>query len=229
MTNPMQVLLFVALPYAAIVLFVAGLVWAARGRYAVSARSSQMLEGRLLPWGSIPFHFGIAVIVVGHILPLVAPDLWQAFVSNRVALLSVEAVGAAAAILCLFGLAVLLVRRIASAPVRQASQFFDVIVLLVLIAEVGLGFSMATMHRWGAVWSVRTTTPWLWSIFTLQPDPSFVAGAPLLLKLHLIGAWVTLALVPFTRLAHMFALPLHYLWRRPQKVVWATRRTTVKV
>ncbi|MHB0971799.1 MAG: respiratory nitrate reductase subunit gamma [Thermoanaerobaculia bacterium] len=52
-------------------------------------------------------------------------------------------------------------------------------------------------------------------------------GAPLLLKIHLAGAWVTLALIPFTRLAHMFALPLQYLWRRPQKVVWATKRTTL--
>jgi nitrate reductase gamma subunit len=43
------------------------------------------------------------------------------------------------------------------------------------------------------------------------------------MRLHLTGAWIVLALVPFTRLVHMFALPVHYLTRPPQKVVWARR------
>jgi nitrate reductase gamma subunit len=76
------------------------------------------------------------------------------------------------------------------------------------------------MHRWGAVWSVRTTTPYLWSLITFQPDPSLVAGVPTLMTLHLTGAWIVLALIPFTRLVHMFAVPLHYLHRPPQKVIW---------
>jgi nitrate reductase gamma subunit len=41
------------------------------------------------------------------------------------------------------------------------------------------------------------------------------------MRFHLAGAWIVLALVPFTRLVHLLALPLGYLGRAPQKVVWA--------
>jgi nitrate reductase gamma subunit len=51
-----------------------------------------------------------------------------------------------------------------------------------------------------------------------------VAGVPLLVTLHIALAWVILAMIPFTRLIHMFFFPLQYLWRRPQTVVWLTER-----
>ena len=68
-----------------------------------------------------------------------------------------------------------------------------------------------------------TTVPYLRSLVTFSPDPSFVAGVPQLVMWHLAGAWIVLALLPFTRLIHIFTLPLGYLVRPPQKVVWATR------
>ena len=215
-------ILHVVLPYAAMVMFVAGLVWRYRTRSTISSLSSQILESRWLVWGAVPFHLGIALVVFGHLAPLFFPGPWQALVSDRRALLTIETIGAAAAILTLAGLVVLLIRRLSSAYVRSNSTVPDVIVLVVLIAQVALGLAVAMMHRWGAVWSVRTTTPYLWSLFTLRPDPSLVAGVPLLVTLHLTGAWIVLALVPFTRLVHMFSLPLGYFGRRPQKVVWMT-------
>lgn len=216
-------ILHIALPYAAMVVFVAGLIWRYRSRSTISSLSSQMLESRWLVWGTIPFHLGIFLIVLGHLVPLLFPAQWQSLVSNRTALLTIETIGAGAAILCLTGLVVLFIRRLGSAHVRAASTIPDLIVLFVLIAQVALGLAVATMYRWGAVWSVRTTTPYLWSLFTFQPDPSLVAGTPLLVTVHLTGAWIVLALIPFTRLVHMFSLPLGYLGRRPQKVVWMSR------
>ncbi|MGA7614029.1 MAG: respiratory nitrate reductase subunit gamma, partial [Thermoanaerobaculia bacterium] len=76
----------------------------------------------------------------------------------------------------------------------------------------------------GSLWSVGTTTPYLWSLLTLHPDPALVGGMPPLMQLHLTGAWVVLALIPFTRLVHMFSLPLQYLARPPQRVIWASAR-----
>jgi nitrate reductase gamma subunit len=32
------------------------------------------------------------------------------------------------------------------------------------------------------------------------------------------------ALVPFTRLAHIFVAPIEYLWRLPQVVIWRRAR-----
>ena len=220
-------LLLVALPYASMVIFVAGLIWRYRSRLTISSLSSQILESRWLLWGTIPFHLGVAVLLLGHLAPLVAPDAWRLFVSRRAALLTVETAGVAAALLCLIGLVVLFARRVASRAVRASSTLVDLLVLAVLIAQVTLGFLVATMHRWGAVWSIGTTMPYLRSLLALRPDPSLVAGVPPLVTAHLAGAWIVLALLPFTRLVHMFALPLGYLTRAPQKVVWVTGRSPV--
>ena len=219
----MSSLLLVALPYAAVAVCIAGTIWRYRIRLSISSRSSQILESRWLARGTVPFHVGIAVLFFGHLIPLLIPDTWRAIVSNRTALLAIETAGAAAAILCLGGLVVLLVRRVGSRAVRASSTAADVIVTLVLIAQVALGLAVATMHRWGAVWSIGTTVPYLRSLIAFRPDPSLVAGVPPLVMAHLAGAWIIVALLPFTRLVHIFTLPFGYLARPPQKVVWVTR------
>lgn len=219
----MNSLLLVALPYAAVVVCIAGSIWRFRARLTITSQSSQILESRWLRFGTIPFHLGIAVLFLGHLIPLLVPDTWRAIVSNRSALLAIETAGSAAAILCLAGLCVLFVRRLTSNAVRASSSFGDIAVVAVLIAQVALGLAVATLHRWGAVWSVGTTVPYLRSLIAFRPDPAFVAGVPKLMMLHLAGAWIVVALLPFTRLVHMLTVPLGYLGRPPQKVVWVTR------
>jgi len=216
-------LLLVALPYAAFVVFVAGLIWRFRSGPPISSQSSQILESRWLVWGTVPFHLGVAILFFGHLVPLLVPDVWRVLISDRSALVALESFGAAAGILCLIGLIVLLIRRVASRAVRAGSRTADVIVLVVLIAQVALGLAVATLHRWGAVWSIGTAVPYLRSLIALSPEPAYVAGVPRLMTLHLAGAWIVLALLPFTRLVHMFALPLGYLRRPPQRVLWASR------
>jgi nitrate reductase gamma subunit len=218
------VILLVGLPYAAMVVFIAGVIWRYRSRLSISSLSSQVLESRWLAFGAVPFHLGIAILFLGHLIPLLIPDTWRALVSNRTALLTVETIGTSAALLCLIGLLVLFVRRVSSRAVRAGSTVVDLLVLAILIAQVALGLGVATMHRWGAVWSIGTTVPYLRSLLTLRPDPTLVAGVPKLMTWHLAGAWVVLGLLPFTRLVHMFAFPLGYLGRAPQKVVWVSPR-----
>src|SRR5512140_2578019 len=106
-SQPMQSLLLVGLPYAAIALFCAGTIWRYRSQFTISSLSSQILESRWLVWGSVPFHLGIVLLFLGHLAPLIAPRQWLSLVSNRPALLTVESIGSAAAILSLVGLAVL--------------------------------------------------------------------------------------------------------------------------
>ena len=216
----MNALLLLALPYTAFVVCVAGVIWRFRRGETISSQSSQILESRWLVWGTVPFHLGVGILFLGHLLPLLVPDVWRAIVSDRNALVALESIGAAAAILCLAGLVVLLIRRLTSGAVRAGSSAADVIVLAVLIAQVALGLAVATMHRWGAVWSIGTVVPYLRSLMTFRPEPAFVAGVPFVMTLHLAGAWVVLALLPFTRLIHMLTLPLGYLRRHPQRVIW---------
>lgn len=211
-------LIFVAMPYAAAAVFIAGVILRFRREATISSQSSQILESRALAWGSIPFHTGVFTLFLFHLIPLVAPNAWRSFVSTN--LIAVESIALAAALLCLFGLVILLVRRIGSGPVRAGSRPTDVVILLVLIAQVASGIAVATMHRWGAVWWLGTTVPYLRSLIAFRPEPSYIAGIPKIVQWHLAGAWVVLALVPFTRLIHMLTIPLAYVWRPPQKVVW---------
>jgi nitrate reductase gamma subunit len=225
--KPVDALLLLALPYASALIFAVGMAWRhRRAPFTVSALSSQFLEARGVRWGAVPFHLGIAILFVGHLLPFLFPAAWRDLVSRRPALLTVETVGIAAALLTMAGLLLLLGRRFASPSVRAVTSRADLLVLVLLVAQVGLGLAVALLHRWGAVWSVGTTTPYLWSLVTLRPDATLVAGLPLLAKLHLTGAWVVLALVPFTRLVHLFSVPLGYLTRPYQRVVWSRRRRT---
>ena len=217
-------LLFVALPYAAVAICIAGVIWRFRSEATISSQSSQILESRVLAWGSIPFHTGVFALFLFHLIPLLIPNAWRSFVSAN--LIAVESSALAAALLCLFGLIVLLVRRIGSSAVRAGSRSTDILILVLLIAQAATGIAVATMHRWGAVWWLGTTVPYLRSLIAFRPEPAYVAGIPKLVMWHLAGAWVILALLPFTRLIHMLTIPLAYLRRPPQKVVWMARVTS---
>ena len=62
-------ILYAALPYMALTLAVVGSIYRfASDRFSYSALSSQFLEGRRLFWGSAPFHYGILVVLAGHLI-----------------------------------------------------------------------------------------------------------------------------------------------------------------
>lgn len=223
--EPLDLFLFVALPYLALgVMVVVSWLRYRRRRFTYTALSSQFLDDRRLLWGSVPFHVGILVLLVGHLVPFLAPSLWADLTAHRPFLYTVEAVGVAASVLALAGLAVLLVRRVTSGRLQAVSSTLDVVVVLLLLAQVGTGLGVASGFRWGAAWSTGVTTPYLWSLVTLRPEVAYVAPLPTPVKLHLAGAWVIALLLPFTRLVHVFSIPLGYLVRPYQKVVWTTSR-----
>lgn len=217
--------LFVGLPYIALFVLVAGSVYRIRyNPFSYSSLSSQFLESKQLKFGSLPFHIGILILLVGHVIPIFVPGLWQALTANPYFLIAVEVVGMIAAFLALVGLVLLAFRRLTSARIQAVTTPMDLAVLALLIAQVLIGIGVAGGYRWGASWSTNTTTPYLWSLVTLQPNTEFILGLPPTVKLHLILAWIILLLVPFTRLVHVFSFPLAYLWRPPIKVVWTNPR-----
>ncbi|MBI2431600.1 MAG: respiratory nitrate reductase subunit gamma [Candidatus Hydrogenedentes bacterium] len=221
----LNVFLFAGLPYIALVTLVGGTIYRYRSnRFSYSALSSQFLEKKTLLWGSVPWHLGVFILLIGHLIPIFLPGLWRSLMVNQAFLLLVESAGIAAAILCLFGLSVALVRRLTVAKVQAVTSPMDLVVLGLLLFQVLLGLGVAMAHRWGAVWSTQTTTPYLWSLLLLQPNLDLVANLPPMVRLHLVSAFVLVLLVPFSRLVHMFSVPLAYLWRAPQIVIWNNPR-----
>ena len=70
----LQMILWVAIPYASIAVFVVGHIWRYRyDKFGWTTRSSQTYENRLLRWGSPMFHFGILMVIAGHVVGLFIP------------------------------------------------------------------------------------------------------------------------------------------------------------
>ena len=217
--------LFVGLPYIALIVAIIGCVWRARhNRFSMSARSSQFLEDRQLLWGSAPWHIGIIIVLLGHLVAGLLPRVWASILTVPGALLAIETVGVACSLLAIAGLALLIYRRITSARVQAVTTAMDLVLVALLLAQIGVGLMSAIHFRYGAAWSTGTVVPYFWGLITLNPDMAYVADFPMLFKLHLIGAWLVILLLPFTRLMHVLALPVHYLWRAPQLVLWNNAR-----
>jgi nitrate reductase gamma subunit len=74
-----------------------------------------------------------------------------------------------------------------------------------------------------------TVAPWFRSIFMFDPNVAAISAAPLGFQLHALVAWSLIACWPFTRLVHVFSLPLGYLTR--PYVVYRSRepRPTARV
>ncbi|MEK7703909.1 MAG: respiratory nitrate reductase subunit gamma [Myxococcota bacterium] len=212
---------YVALPYVALVTFVIGLVSRFRDRaFTVSSLSSQVLEDRMLAYGTLPWHFGIIVVLLGHALALAFPHIWQRLVALPTMLIAVEGIGLGAGLLTLVGLAVLIARRLVFARLRRVTTPADYVVLALLASQCVLGVSVAWSSRWGSVWATGTAAPYLWSLVTLQPRLELVRDLPWVFDLHVASAWLLVALAPYSRLVHAFVVPVGILVRRPPRAVW---------
>jgi len=217
--------LFIGLPYIALMVAMIGCIRRARlSKFTMSARSSQFLEDRQLLWGSTPWHIGILVVLLGHLIAFLLPRVWSSLLTVPLAMFVVETIGVACSLLALAGLGTLIYRRITSARIQAVTTTADLLVVALLFLQVLVGLLSATSFRYGSAWSTGTVVPYLWGLLILQPDMAYVTGFPMLFKLHLIGAWLFLLLLPFTRLMHILALPLQYIGRAPQLVIWNTTR-----
>lgn len=139
---------FIGLPYLAIMVAVVGTYWKWRTMaYTWSSRSSQFLEDRQLRWGSAPWHIGVGVVLLGHLLALLFPGVWTSVLAVPLALALVEILGAAAAFMAIVGLVVLLARRVTSARVQAVTTPADLLVLVLLLGQCVLGLATAAQYR----------------------------------------------------------------------------------
>ena len=222
----LDILLFGALPYVAISLFL--LVSIQRYRrdpFTFSSLSSQFLESRKLFWGSVPFHVGILTLFFGHLIGFLFPRQLTLWNLVPVRLFIIETAAFIAAILSLVGLVGLILRRFSSSRLRANTSVADVVVYVLLLFQIITGMWIALYLRWGTAWYPQTLVPYLWSLVRFQPDIQRVAELDLLARLHVIGAFVVFAVFSFTRLVHALVAPVPYLWRPLQLVIWNRGRT----
>lgn len=221
--------LFTAFPYMAIITFLIGTIYRYRQKgYQVTSLSAQFLEGKQGFWGTVPFHFGILMVFVGHLVAFLFPNAVLAWNSNPVRLIAHEGVGFTFAVALLIGLLILLFRRLTHPRMKTVTTRMDLAVELVLLAQVLLGCWIALGYRWGSSWFAADLSPYLWSILKLNPQPEAVVAMPLVIKAHIIGAFSILLILPFTRLIHIMVAPFHYIWRPYQVVIWNWDRKRIR-
>jgi nitrate reductase gamma subunit len=212
------ILLWGVLPYVTIAVLVGGTVWRYRyDKFGWTTRSSELYESRLLRVGSPLFHFGILVVIVGHIIGLLIPKSWTDAVglSQHAYHLQALVLGAIAGFSTLVGVGILIYRRRTTGPVFMATTKNDKLMYVVLVAAIVVGLATTLLGAGGGEeHNYRlSVSPWFRSLFVLQPDIEAMSAAGFAFQLHTLIGMLLFALWPFTRLVHAFTAPLGYLFR----------------
>jgi nitrate reductase gamma subunit len=217
----LDTVLFMIFPYISLTLFVTVTIYRSIVRpFSISSISSQLLESKKLYWGNIAFHYGIIIVLLGHLAALVLPAGLRMWNAVPVRLYLLEGTGLALGIWALAGLGILLWRRMSERRIRAVTTVMDMVVLAVCILSALTGVLVAVLYRFGSLWFTAVFTPYIWSILTLQPQINLVAPLPWLIKLHVVNFFILLAVFPFSRLVHILTYPLGYLVRPWQLVIW---------
>lgn len=221
-------LLYGVFPYIAVFIFFLVTIQRYRTQaFSYSSLSSQFLENQLHFWGMVPFHYGILVVLAGHLIAFLCPSDLLAWNQVPWRLYILETSGLIFALLAIIGLVNIMFRKRLFKKVGIITTRTDWILLSLLLLQIGVGIYIAIVHRWGSSWYAVSMAPYLWSLLKLSPNIDYVIGMPLMVKLHIINAFVIVGFFPFTRLVHILVVPNPYLWRKTQVVRWYRKRRAV--
>lgn len=220
-----DLILFAVIPYVAIALAVSGGLYRYLvDRYSWSSQSSQFLESRLLYWGSVPWHYAILLVLLAHLFAFLFPAGWSTMLGRPMRLYFLEATGLALGIITVVSVLLLLLRRAMNGRVSTVTSTIDWLMLAGLLLQAATGVYIAFALRWGGAWYPHTVAPWLWSLLRFDPQVEYIAVLPAIVKVHAVNAFALIALFPFSRLVHVVSIPLSYLSRPYQVVVWNRRQ-----
>ncbi|MEK6991095.1 respiratory nitrate reductase subunit gamma [Paenibacillus sp. FSL K6-1566] len=217
--NMMDQLLWVIVPYVCIVVFIVGHIYRYRtDQFNWTAKSSEFIEKKRLKAGSLMFHLGIIPVIGGHVAGLGIPQSWMEAVGVNEHLYHIGAVyvGGAFGMLTLAGMVLLTSRRFTMRSVRKLSTASDLIVNVLLLFIIIMGmYSTLVTNAVEPDFNYRETiSVWFRQLFVLRPDASLMTEVPLSFKIHILAGLGIFALWPFTRLVHVWSVPLNYVGRR---------------
>ncbi len=224
--NSFNYLLFGVYPYIAVAVMIIG-CWARydREQYTWKTGSSQMLNNRGMRVASNLFHIGVLFIIFGHFVGLLTPEsVYHHVISTPAKQVLAMVSGGFFGILAFIGLTMLIKRRFTDSRVRKSSNPSDLLVLLLLYAQLILGLLsifVSAGHMDGSVMVLLAN--WAQAIVTFQPAYAAqnIAGVHIIYKLHVFLGMTLFVVFPFTRLVHIasgFAAPVKYLARNYQIV-----------
>lgn len=216
---------FGAYPYLAGTIFLLG-SWLRfdREQYTWKADSSQLLSGKSMRLASNLFHVGILAVFFGHLVGMLTPHSWflALGISDTAHQYLAIYAGLIFGSLCLIGAIMLLLRRLNEPRVRAVSRKRDTFIIGWLLATVALGLSTTVVSlehaAHGDAGTMIALTEWVKSVATLSVDPGLIEDVNFLFKLHMFFGMTVFLLFPFTRLVHVWSVPLSYV-SRPYQIV----------
>ena len=226
--NALDNFLFGVYPYIAITIFLVGsLVRFDRDQYTWKSDSSQMLKAGQLRWGSNLFHVGVLFLFFGHTVGKLTPHfIYEHFISAGNKQLMAMISGGLAGLAGFIGVTILLHRRLTEPRIRINSKTSDIVLLVLLWLQLGLGLAtvpLSGQHLDGSM--MMNLAGWAQHIVTLQPGAvALLADAGFIFKAHMFLGMSIFVVFPFTRLVHVWSgfASVSYLVR-PYQVVRARR------
>jgi nitrate reductase gamma subunit len=197
-------LFYGALPYAAALIFAAGLlVIGGLGWLRGSDAESAAAEWRKLFSTVALWRWGVVAVILGHAAIVLFPRTVLAWNGVAFRLYLLEIAGFAAGLAACAGW-VQIVRRHFARAGSTAWEAADSVFLSLLGTTLASGLLLAWVHRWASSWGASTLTPYVRSLVSGRPRTDLVWGMPFLVRLHLAASFATVAIVPFTRAGLVF-------------------------
>lgn len=222
--NYLNTFFFGIYPYIALAVMVIG-TWIRydREQFTWKTSSSQLLEKKQLRRGSIAFHIGILAIFAGHFVGLLTPNaVWHVLgISAGTKQLIAIVAGGLAGIVCFYGMTILILRRLNNPRIRANSSTMDIVILLLLYAQLILGLLsifVSLDHLDGS--TMLLLMSWAQNTLTFDATTAVAAMTDVhwIFKLHITLGLTIFLVFPFTRLVHMFSVPVQYIRRQHQIV-----------
>ncbi len=223
MNNFLDQFFFGYFPYLAMTIFIVGSALRYdRDQYTWKADSSQLLRKKGMIWGSNLFHVGIILLFFGHFVGLLTPEwVYHPFMTAGTKQLMAMIAGGIFGTICLIGLLILLNRRLFDKRISRTSKFSDTFILLYLFAQLLLGLltiPYSAQHLDGS--SMVALANWAQHITTFRTGAAdFIVAEVWVFKLHLILGMTLFVIFPFTRLVHIWSVPVQYLTRTNYQIV----------
>ncbi|KWX69831.1 respiratory nitrate reductase subunit gamma [Paenibacillus jilunlii] len=216
--NMFDQFLWVIFPYICLAIFIVGHIYRyRRDQFNWTAKSSEFIEKKQLKYGSILFHLGIIPVIFGHIGGLVVPKSWMEAigVSEHWYHIGAVYIGGIFGMATLAGMLILTSRRFSIKNVRRLSSASDLIVnsLLLFIVFMGMYSTLVTNAVQPEFDYRETISVWFRGLFMFSPDPSLMKDVPVSFKIHILSGFAIFAFWPFTRLVHVWSVPLNYVGR----------------
>jgi nitrate reductase gamma subunit len=213
----LNTLAFVVFPYLALTTFVVGHLYRyLTNPYDWNSKSSELLDKEGLKIGITIFHWGVILTLIGHAGGLLIPQSLfdkvgiDSQAHTQIALVTGFIVGAAA----LLGLVLLIWRRITRDRVLATTTLNDFATLGLLLFVVTTGLANVVYGFFEHFDVLHSVAPWIRGIVTLTPDSTLMVQVPVRYKVHILSAFSLIGFSPFSRLVHIWSVPLTYVFRR---------------